>query len=136
MLARLRRHADNDVPAAVAALGQAYSRGDYGLVKSDKKALKLFQRAADLGDVFSCASVGDYYFDGRGVKSDRKKAARFYRIGAENGEPWAQNHLAQCYELGAGVPRDLDEAKRLFALAAAQGLQYANAQLQRFSNAP
>ena len=136
MLARLRRHADNDVPEAVAELAVSYSNGVYGLVKSDKKALKLRERAAELGDVFSWASLGHHYYSGTGVKSDRKKAARFYRIGAENGEPLAQNCLALCYELGAGVPRDLDEAKRLYALAAAQGLQSANAQLQRLSNAP
>ena len=95
-----------------------------------------FHRAAELGNVYSWASVGFHYFNGTGVKVDRKKAARCYRIGADNGEPWAQNNLAYCYKLGAGVPRDVGTAKRLYTLAAAQGLQCANANLQRFSNAP
>ena len=133
IIARLRRHADKACPDAVAVLGRSYADGSHGLVKSPKKALKLYQRAAELGDVYSWKLLGDHYYCGWGVKSDRKKAVRFYRIGAEYGEPWAQNDLALCYERGVGVLRDLKEAKRLYALGAAQGLHGALANLQRFS---
>ena len=136
MLARLRRHVDNNVPEAVSLLGTAYSNPNYGLVKSHKKALKLYQRAAELGDVHSWGLLGNYYYHGCGVKSDRKKTARFYRMGADGGDAHAQQNLAWCYENGVGVPRDLDEAKRFYALAAAQGIDDAKEALQRFSNAP
>ena len=135
-IARLRRHADNDVPQAVARLAAAYFYGYYLLVKSPKKSLKLSQRAAELGDVHSWHYIGHHFYHGMGIKSDRKKAAHFYQIGAIEGDPWAQNGLAFCYELGAGVPRNFDVAKVLYEVAASQGLQCAKANLERVSNAP
>ena len=99
-----------------------------------RKPKKVYQRAAELGDVYSWKLLGDHYYYGWGVKSDRKKAVRFYRIGAEYGEPWAQNDLAFCYERGVGVPRDVKKAVRLYAPGAAQGLHEASANFNRLLN--
>ena len=46
-LARLRRHVENDVPEAIATLGCAYRDAELGLVKSTKKAAKLYKRAVE-----------------------------------------------------------------------------------------
>ena len=41
-LARIRRHVDDDVPEALAYLARCYRDGEMGLLKSGKKAAKLF----------------------------------------------------------------------------------------------
>ncbi|KAH8053642.1 hypothetical protein JL722_9491 [Aureococcus anophagefferens] len=79
-LARLRRHVENEVPEAITHLGIAYSEGRFGLVKSDKKAAKIYRRAVELGDVTAMNCLGLLYENGSGVKLDKKKAERLYRM--------------------------------------------------------
>ena len=57
----LRRHVENDNPTAVSQLGECYDHGRLGLVPSHKKAARLYQRAADLGDVFAMSNLGCAY---------------------------------------------------------------------------
>ena len=54
-LARLRRHVENEVPEAITHLGNAYREGRFGLVKSYKKAAKMYRRAVELGNVDAMA---------------------------------------------------------------------------------
>ena len=72
-LARLRRHVENEVPEAIAFLGIAYRRGLLGLVKSDKKAAKIWKRAVELGDINAMIDLGKLYWEESGVKLDKKK---------------------------------------------------------------
>ena len=89
-LARLRRHADNDVPEAISLLGKCYLLGNYGLVKSDKKAARLFERAVELGDVDAMVRLGVLYEEGgTGVKMNKKKANKLFGIAADRGDAWA-----------------------------------------------
>ncbi|KAK7241134.1 hypothetical protein SO694_0005206 [Aureococcus anophagefferens] len=92
-LARLRRHVENEVPEAIAMLGDAYRKGWHGLVKSDKKAAKIYRRAVELGSVDAMVSLGGMYATGSGVKLDKKKAARLYRMAADRGNAVAQSNL-------------------------------------------
>jgi hypothetical protein len=57
-----------------------------GLVKSEKKAMKLWKRAVELGDVdaMGCLALG--YMKGEGVRLDRKKAMQLFRMGADRGD--------------------------------------------------
>jgi TPR repeat protein len=120
-LARLRRHVENEVPEAITHLGNAYSRGFYGLVKSDKKAAKIYRRAVELGNVEATVRLGVLYQNGSGVKLDKKKAERLFRTAADRG-----NAIAQ-FTLGAVLHSEKkhEEAFRYFALAADQGLTHA-----------
>ncbi|KAK7248047.1 hypothetical protein SO694_00087041 [Aureococcus anophagefferens] len=45
---RFGRHVDNDVPEAIKTLGDYYFFGHMGLVKSAKKAAKLWKRGVEL----------------------------------------------------------------------------------------
>ena len=54
-LAQLRRHVENEVPEAITHLGNAYREGRFGLVKSYKKAAKMYRRAVELGNVDAMA---------------------------------------------------------------------------------
>ena len=57
-LTRLRRHVENEVPEAITFLGDAYRNGLLGLVKSDKKAAKIWKRAVELGSVDAMVHLG------------------------------------------------------------------------------
>ncbi|EGB07814.1 hypothetical protein AURANDRAFT_27542, partial [Aureococcus anophagefferens] len=102
---------------AITFLGSAYRLGRFGLVKSDKKAAKIYRRAVELGDVDAMAHLGDLYRTGSGVKLDKKKAERLYRMAADRGVAIAQYNLAR----GLDAEKKFAEAFRYFALAANQG---------------
>ena len=116
-LARLRRHVENEVPEAITHLGTAYRRGDYGLVKSDKKAAKIYRRAVELGNVNAIINLGELYERGSGVKLDKKKAMKLYRPAADRGHADAQTHVGILLD----SEQKFEEAFRYFALAADQG---------------
>ena len=95
VLAQLRRHVENDVPESFAQLGHCYENGDRGLVKSAKKAAKLYKRGAELGNVNAMTFLAGLHTTGDGVKLDMKKAERLYRTAAEGGDPRALCCLGQ-----------------------------------------
>jgi TPR repeat protein len=117
-LVRLRRHVENEVPEAITHLGDAYRRGSYGLVKSDKKAAKIYRRVVELGNVVAMVRLGFLYETGSGVKLDKKKAERLYRAAADRGDAIAQSNLGFLLY----SEERFEEAVRYYALAADQGL--------------
>ena len=120
-LALLRRHAENNNPVAICLLGECYGGGKLGLVPSNKKAVRCFQRAADLGNITAMNHLGIAYVKGSGVKLDKKKAAAYYRMAADRGDAEAQFNFGNCLAGGNGVAQDHAEARRFFELAANQG---------------
>ena len=113
---------ENEVPEAITHLGDSYQEGWYGLVKSDKKAAKIWKRAVELGDVEAMRHLAGWHNTGRGVKLDKKKAARLFRTAADRGSAVAQNNLACLLD----AEKKYEESFRYFALAADQG--YAKAE--------
>jgi hypothetical protein len=109
---------ENEVPEAISFLGDAYRDGQMGLVKSDKKAAKIWKRAVELGNVDAMVDLGLSYEQGLGVKLDKKKAERLYRAAADRGDATAQNRIAWLHD----SEKKFEEAFRYFALAADQGL--------------
>jgi TPR repeat protein len=118
LLARLRRHVENEVPEAISHLGDAYHFGWYDLVKSDKKAAKIYRRAVALGDVEAMINLGTLYVTGSGVKVDKKKAEELFRMAADRGDAFGQNKVGILLD----SEEKFDEAFPYFALAADQGL--------------
>ena len=49
---------------AINNLGAAYANGKDGRAKSEKKAVELYQRAADLGNAFAMCNLGHMYRNG------------------------------------------------------------------------
>ena len=117
LLAQLRRHVENEVPEAITYLGWAYHKGWYRLVKSDKKAAKIWERAVELENVEAMRRLGELHEDGSGVKPDKKKAERLYRTAADRGDAVAQSNLAKLLDL----EERFEEAFQYYALAADQG---------------
>jgi TPR repeat protein len=108
---------ENEVPEAITHLGIAYHDGHLGLVKSDKKAAKIYRRAVELGDVEATINLGTLYEHGRGVKLDNKKAERLYRAAADRGHAVAQCNLGFLLD----SEQKFEEAFRYYALSADQG---------------
>jgi hypothetical protein len=108
---------ENEVPEAISFLGDAYCRGWLGLVKSDKKAAKIYRRAVELGDVDAMVCLGAMYSTGLGVKLDKKKAERLYRMAADRGDAIAQFNLGLLLD----YEQKHEEAFRYYALSADQG---------------
>ena len=62
-------------------LADKYRTGSCGLVKSEKKAVKLYKRAVELGEVDAMVTLGSMYSRGDvGVKVDMKKANQLYKM--------------------------------------------------------
>ena len=118
-LARLRRHVENEVPEAITYLGNAYRDGDLGL-KSEKKAVKLYKRAVELGDLDATLNLGYAYEHGLAVKMDLKKGVQLYRIAADRGDATAQCNVGNML-----LKEETDESQReafeYYKLSAAQG---------------
>ncbi|EGB06301.1 hypothetical protein AURANDRAFT_29473, partial [Aureococcus anophagefferens] len=104
-------------------LGIAYRCGRYGLVKSDKKAAKIWKRAVELGNVDAMRHLARLHETGSGVKLDKKKAEQLYRAAADRGDAVAQCNLGIFLDSG----KKFEKAVRYFALAADQG--YTDAEL-------
>ena len=122
-------------------LGVIYHSGNpmLGIVPNPKKAVKIWKRAVELGNVEAMNHVGAAYEHGRGVKhTDVKKAQQLYRMGADRGSArsqynvantmWGelQNSIARFYQESSGElyhmdPRVESEIYRHYDLAAMQG---------------
>jgi hypothetical protein len=112
---------ENEVPEAITFLGDTYCSGLLGLVKSDKKAAKIYRRAVELGNVDAMVFLGVSYQNGSGVKLDKKKAARLFRAAADRGDATAQNISGTILR----YEERFEEAFRYFVLAANQGFTHA-----------
>jgi TPR repeat protein len=119
---------EDQVPEAINFLGVSYRDGLVGLVKSAKKAAKLFKRAVELGNLDALSNLGHLYAQGdrHGVKKDNKKAMQLFRMAADRGCAEAQAKVA------AGLAIDSQDADvqnpdvvRYWKLAAAQGFTQA-----------
>ncbi|EGB10894.1 hypothetical protein AURANDRAFT_21923, partial [Aureococcus anophagefferens] len=102
---------------AITSLGDAYHYGRLGLVKSEKKAAKIYRRAVELGEVDAIVNLGLLYVTGSGVKLDKKKAEELFRTAADRGDATAQNNLGNLLY----SEKNYEEAFQYHALAADQG---------------
>ena len=108
------------MPEAITYLGDCYGDGDrdFGIVKSAKKAAKIYRRAVELGNATAALNLGHLYSHGRGVKQDKKKSLQLYRMAAARGTAAAQYNAA----LLLRSTGHFEEAFAFCKLAADQGL--------------
>lgn len=97
----------------VGAITSYASRLEYGVFpvkKDEKKALALYQKAAEQGDTWAHTRLGFYYATGTVVQQDEGKSCNHYQVGAKD-YPVAQEGLGTCYEDGApGFSKDIKKA--------------------------
>lgn len=80
-------------------------------------AAEAQKKVCDLGDAWSCASLGYRYYSGRGVARHPATAARLLDSGCRGGEAWACGLLGELYWSGTGVERNARAAAEMYAKA-------------------
>mmetsp|Transcript_36918 Transcript_36918/g.95607 ORF Transcript_36918/g.95607 Transcript_36918/m.95607 type:complete len:682 (-) Transcript_36918:935-2980(-) len=109
-------------------IGEEWPSGGLSL---ESLALRNLERSSSQGNIVSHISVGDFYYDGRGIPGrqstrtdiqrhdDLERATSHYRAAADNRSPRGLFNLGYMYTVGDGVTEDLHLAKRYFDMAAA-----------------
>jgi hypothetical protein len=100
-----------------------------GVAQDLPKAIELWSRAAEAGNVTARFNLGLQYASGSGVPKDMKKAASYLLQAAESGLPEAQFAVAGFYRDGTGVEKDLEAARQWYERAATAGFEPARAEL-------
>ncbi|NQV57159.1 MAG: sel1 repeat family protein [Rhodospirillales bacterium] len=115
-----------DVDAEFEA-GIIYRDGLAGQI-DERKAFKLFSRAAGQGHIAAQYALGRLYAKGQGVRQDYARAAQWYLKSAGLGfNPDAEFSLGDLYFDGRGVENDYSKAISWYRKAAFQG--HAGAQM-------
>ncbi len=83
--AYLEKAADTGMAAAANDLGGIYLAGLLGRKKDEKKALAMFMRAADLGNLEAIKNIAVMHKDGIGTKADPEAAYTWYLIARRGG---------------------------------------------------
>ena len=99
-------------------LGDAYKRG-CGVPQSDKEALQMFIRSAELGNATAFAVISTYYSEGLLVKKNLSRSIEFLGISVKLGSVEAREVLA-LIEAGNG---NSNKAVRHWTVAAGAGSQ-------------
>ncbi len=85
----------------------------YGIYPQDKKeALRLYKKAAELGNLLAYTKIGEMYEEGEGVKVSEDKAIEYYRKGANCGNIYCYYKMACVYI----NKQDLPNSQKCFAL--------------------
>ena len=101
-------------------LGVCYKYGT-GVKKDEKKAIKWYTKAAELGYARAICYLGECYYYGTGVKKEEKKAVELFTKAAELGNARAMGYLGICYENGTGVAKDEKKAVEWYTKGAELG---------------
>ena len=84
-MAWLEKAAGAGMPQAMNELGVIHLSGLLGQKKDEKKALSMFIRAADTGNLEAMKNIAVMYKDGLGVTADPAKAYSWYLIARRGG---------------------------------------------------
>lgn len=119
---RLKKRVEMKDVHAMCHLGSDYIEGN-GTKRYVKRGVKLWTRAAELGEISSCGYLGDEYnpelgsMFKTGLKKDLDKALHYYEIAAKGGHEQARFNLGalQC------IAGNVDIGVKHWMIAAAQG---------------
>ncbi len=98
---------------------------DYG------KALKLYKKAAELGDVEAQFIVGGMYFRGLGTEVNIREAFDYLLKAAKRGKysPKSLAIIGSMYVRGTVIPQNYVESRRWYSIAAEMGNMQAQSEL-------
>jgi TPR repeat protein len=83
--------------------------------------IAMLEQAAAALDVYAIHTLGQAYYEGRGVSKDLEKARKLFEIAARMGHTFAMNSLGRMYRLGETVEPDPALARRYWEESAARG---------------
>ena len=89
--------------------------------KNYSEALRLFQRASELGNSQAMAEIGALYYDGAGVEKDYSKALEYYSKAEKLGNAEAICNIGYLYANGLGVEQDSQKAYNYYIRAGELG---------------
>ncbi|EJK64594.1 hypothetical protein THAOC_14654 [Thalassiosira oceanica] len=84
-MAMIQARVDKKDPEAINLLAQAHCHGLYGKLKDVRKAVELWEEAAELGSNDALYNLGSAYYIGEGVQVDEGKGGEFYKMAAMRG---------------------------------------------------
>lgn len=128
----LRKEVKRGVDAARYNLALAYEEGK-GTRRNRKKALALYQAAAQDGDVDAQLALGWCYLNGVFGPRDSLASFRWYEQAARQREPKALFSLGQMFLEGLGIPASRERAERYLRAAATLGHARARRWLKRLA---
>ncbi|MBV9658736.1 MAG: SEL1-like repeat protein [Verrucomicrobia bacterium] len=114
---------DGNNAMALGMLAGCYDKGQ-GTPPDPRRAVELYKKAADLGNLDALANLGVCYINGTGgLRADPRRAAELFREGAEKDNMLCMFNLAKCMESGLGVSGgpNMVEARRWYRAAAERG---------------
>ena len=124
----VRRAFQQSNSSAVVNLAVKYHTGD-GVPKDDKKAIRLFFTAAEVGDSAAERNLGAVYINGMGVPRDNAKALDWIIAAGKDGDAQAQFDLGRIYSTEFAGPRDFAKAFVWTAASATHAYPPAEARL-------
>lgn len=98
--------AELDDPYALWRLSIIYCNGEGSVVQDYDKGFQLALKSANLQFIRAYASVGDYFFFGKGRSIDYESANQWYQKGAELGDALCMYNIGYAYMYGKGFQQD------------------------------
>ncbi len=96
------------------------------------RAIELFSVLADKGDVRAMNTIGNFYYEGRGVEQDYSAAMDWWMRGLP--DPDALVNVAVLYRDGLGVEQNLEMAYAVFLIVYATSQGGENTQIRNGRN--
>lgn len=98
--------------------------------KDLRRAIELYNQAAESGDAWAIAQVGMCYGNGEGVEKNMDMAVRYFKRGFALGDSCSTGNLGLCHVHGNSVCKDTRTGVRLLRLAVDTGFMEAKATLE------
>ncbi len=114
----LRENVIRNCSASAVLLGCVYSQGTE---EERRESVKLFRKAAALGNSSGMRNLGYCYAVGINVEKDKTEGAGWYLLAADAGNARAMCNLGVMYDFGNGVAEDPEQAFRWFLKSAENG---------------
>ena len=131
VLAMIQARVEKKDPEAVTYLGEQYRFGNLGVEKDMRRAIKLFEEAAEHGSIKVLAHLGDSYLYGYVVQQDEAKAADYYKKAAMQGQVESRHNIGN----HEGMKGNYDRAVRRFLISAKMGLIQSVQEIKKYFKA-
>jgi TPR repeat protein len=92
-----------------------------GVTRDYVRAVALYSKACEAGNMIGCRDLGGMYADGQGVERDEARGVALYRRACDGGDPSGCLNLGYMYQSGRGVPKDDMLARPLYEMACNNG---------------
>ena len=93
----------------------AHAQKDY------TEALRMFEKAAEMGSKIAITDAGLIYLRGQSVTKDSARARELFEVAEDKGDVLATALIGQLYQNGEGVVQDFTRASQLYQKAADAG---------------